>query len=282
MDSSFSLRTTPYGGRGLFSTERIPKDTLLISCDAPYATVIYRKFRKEVCGHCFAYAFDVHRNAWNIKIDGQAGNGVWFCKAECRDAWSIEQNIGGLQGLMNVAVDKMAKTMKEPKGTPAAAFVDHLRPEDITPEIHDLAWKHAEATYTRPGSPVPCLDELELDTVRFLVSAIVRRYLEDTAPLTPQTLSWPALLQLQDNEILHIRSRPYMLESHTRIYGFLRKVMLPILEPYIQSSVMVRAILARDQGNVFGLWDMSTEGDSEMLGWSMYVSGSYFNHGPLI
>ncbi|KAK0234999.1 hypothetical protein EDD85DRAFT_841399 [Armillaria nabsnona] len=40
----------------------------------------------------------------------------------------------------------------------------------------------------------------------------------------------------------------------------------------------VRAILARDQGNVFGLYDMSTSGDSEMLGFAMYIWGSYFDH----
>ncbi|KAF9456320.1 hypothetical protein BDZ94DRAFT_404956 [Collybia nuda] len=278
MDTVFCLRTTSYGGRGLFSTARILKDTLLISCDAPYATVIYRKFRKEVCAHCFAYAFDVRKNTWNVKLDGQAGNGVWFCKEECRDAWVIEQNVGGLQGLMNAAVDKAAKCMKKPKGAPTPAFIDHLRPEDITHEVHDLAWKHAEKVYARSGTPIPCLDEMELDSVRFVVSAIVRRYFEDTTPLAHNTLSWSELLQLQDNEIMHIRSRPYMLDSHMRIYGFLCKVMLPILQPYVQSSEMVRAILGRDQGNVFGLWDMSTEGDSEMLGWSMYVSGSYFNH----
>ncbi|RDB26111.1 putative protein lysine methyltransferase SET6 [Hypsizygus marmoreus] len=277
MTSPFCLRTTPYGGRGLFSIEPIPKDTLLVTCNSPYATVIFRKFRKEVCGHCFAYAFDAHRNAWNVKYDGQAGNGVWFCGVDCRDVWAAEQNVEGLQGLMNAAVDKLAKSMKEPKVI-LPYFLETMRPEDITLEVHDLAWKRIEDMYSRPGCLAPYLDELEVDNVRFIVSAIVRRYFEDTVPVKKGSSSWSALLQLQNNEIQHIRSRPYMLDSHTRIYGFLRKVMLPILQPYVKTSEMVRAILARDQGNVFGLWDMSTTGDSEMLGWSMYVSGSYFNH----
>lgn len=280
MDSPFCLRTTPYGGRGLFSTKPILKDTLLVTCDSPYATVIYRKFRKEVCGHCFAYAFDVRRNTWNIKFDPQECNGVWFCREECRDTWAAERNIEGLQGLMNAAVDKLAKSMKKPAILPCSP-AETMRPEDITLEFHDLAWKNAEELYARPGCRTTCLDEMELDTVRFVVSAIVRRYFEDASPLTKGTLSWPALLQLQNNEVLHVRSRPHMLDSHIRIYGFLRQVMLPGLQVYVQSSEMVRAILGRDQGNVFGLWDMSTTGDSEMLGWSMYVSGSYFNHGPL-
>ncbi|KAG6816355.1 hypothetical protein H0H87_006716 [Tephrocybe sp. NHM501043] len=272
----FSLRTTSYGGRGLYAIKRIPKDTLLITCDNPYAAVIFKKFRKEVCGHCFAYAFEARRNTWNVKLD--EGNGVWFCTGECRDAWSIEQNVEGLQGLMNASVGKFLKIMKEPKSrTPHP--VESMRPEDITLQVHDLSWQKAEEMYAHPRCPIAYLDELELDTVRFLVSAIIRRYFEDKNPLIATTLSWTALLELQNNELEHIRSKPHMLDSHLRIYGFLRKVMVPALQPYVKTSEMVRAILARDQGNVFGLWDTATEGDSEMLGWSMYLSGSYFNHG---
>ena len=272
----FCLKTTSYGGRGLFATKPIPKDTLLVT-GYPHASVIYRKFRKEVCGYCFAYAFDSHRNNWNVKLESQANNGVWFCKEECRDAWVAEQDVEGLQGLMNAAIDKLARRMKKPIAD-LPLSVEHMRPQDITLEVHDSAWKHAETTWSRPEAVTPYLDELELDTARFVVSGIIRRYLDDTMRST-STLSWSALLELQNNELLHIRSRPYMLDSHLRIYGFLRKAIISTLQPYVKTSETVRAILSRDQGNVFGLWDMSSEGDSEMLGWAMYVSGSYFNHG---
>ncbi|KAG6864704.1 hypothetical protein C0991_007776 [Blastosporella zonata] len=262
----FSLRTTPYGGRGLFATEPIPKETLLITCKSPYATVILKKFRKEVCGYCFAYAFEARRNTWNVKLD-EGNVGVWFCKGECRDAWSIEQNVEGLQGLMNASIEKLLKAMKEPKSrTPLP--VESMRPEDITLQVHDLAWQNAEEMYARPRCPPPYLNELELDTVRFLVSAIIRRYFEDKNPLITASFSWTALLELQNNELPNIRSKPYMLDSHLRIYGFLRIAMVPALQPYVNTSEMVRAILARDQGNTFGLWDMATTGDSEMLGWN--------------
>jgi hypothetical protein len=273
----FCLKTTSYGGRGLFAIEPIPKDTLLISCD-PHVSVIYRKFRKEVCGYCFAYAFDSHRNSWNVKLDSQTSNGVWFCTEECRDAWVVEQDVEGLQGLMNAAIDKLAKRMKKSVADLLLFSVEQMQPQDITLEVHDMAWKNAEATWARPEAVIPYLDELELDTARFVVSGIIRRYLEDSMyPM--HSLNWSALLELQNNELLHVRSRPYMLDSHLRIFGFLRKAIIPILRPYVNTSDTVRAILSRDQGNVFGLWDMSTEGDSEMLGWAMYVSGSYFNHG---
>ncbi|KAG5653208.1 hypothetical protein H0H81_001759 [Sphagnurus paluster] len=275
MTSSFSLQSTHYGGRGLFATEPIPKDTLLLTCSSPYATVIFRRFRKEVCGNCFAYAFEAKRNAWNIKAD--AGSGVWFCTPECRNAWLQEQNVEGLQGLMNASVERLAKTMKQPKGPHTPSPAESMLPEAITLEVHDRAWKNAEEKYAHRGCPTAFLDELELDNVRFLVSAIVQRYFEERQSGT-SSASWAALLQLQNNEMNHVYANPYMLDSHTRIYGFLRKAILPVLQPYVQTSEMVRAILGRDQGNVFGIWDMSTEGDSEMLGWSMYPTGSYFNH----
>jgi SET and MYND domain-containing protein len=267
---------TPYGGRGLFAVESIPKDTLLITCD-PHASVIYRKFRKEVCGHCFAYAFDSHRNYWNVRLDGQTSNGVWFCKGECRDAWVSEQDIEGLQGLMNAAIDKQAKCIKKPNVDPPPLFFEQMPPQDITLEVHDLAWKTVEATWAHSNAATPYLDEMELDMARFVVSGIIQRYFEDK--MHPKsTLSWSALLELQNNELLHIRSRPSMLDSHLRIYGFLRKAIITTLQDYVKTSETIRAILSRDQGNVFGLWDMSTKGDSEMLGWAMYISGSYFNH----
>lgn len=290
MDLSFSLKPTPYGGRGLYATKPIPKDTLLVTCDAPHATVISRKFRKEVCSHCFAYAFDCNRNAWNIRYTAHEGSGVWFCTEECRDVWAVEQNVDGLQGLMNVAVDKLARSMKKPNSKADAylpSVAESMQPEDITLEFHDLAWKRAEEVYAPSDYQTPYLDDMELDAVRFVVYGIIHRYLEDTLSLADRTsakslLLWQDLLKLQNNEVMYVRSRPYMLDSHIRIYGFLRKVLLPVLQVYVKSSDTVRAIIGRDQGNVFGLWDMSTKGDSEMLGWSMYVAGSYFNHGMWI
>lgn len=291
VEPPFRLQTTSYGGRGLFTTQCIPKDTLLHVCRSPYASVIYHAFRKEVCAQCFAYAFDISRNTWNIKTD-DAGDGVWFCGEECRNIWMKDQNVGGLLGSMNAVIEKVAKTMKKIK-------VESLAINDgtnMSKKTLDLAWKNAETT--TPNLTSQCnkfdvvhLDDMELAAARFTVSALIRRYLEDhtdddTPPQIPVNpggppSGWLDFLQLQDNELLHMQSRPYMLNSHLRIYAFLRRALIhTILEEYVVTSESVRAVLARDQGNVFGLWEMSDypTSDSEMLGWGMYVSGSYFNH----
>ncbi|KAJ6498559.1 hypothetical protein C8R47DRAFT_1041135 [Mycena vitilis] len=280
MDSiPFRRQPTWYGGRGLFAVQDIEEGTLLHTCASPYASVIYRIFRKEVCGLCFAYAFDARRNAWNVKLE--AGSGVWFCSEACRDEWVRDENVGQLITATNAAVDRLARSMDKRAAGGIVALASPIKL--MTQEILDLAWVAAESapltTDMRPGS-APGLDEMELDTVRFLISAIVRRYIQDSADTAPLFNSWTDLLELQDNELQLIHGRPHALASHLAIYTFLRRVVLavPVLAPYLATSEMVRAILARDPGNVFGMYEMNEEGDSEMLGWSMYVSASYFNH----
>ncbi|KAJ7583413.1 hypothetical protein C8J56DRAFT_953967 [Mycena floridula] len=259
-----SQRPTAYGGRGLYAARFIPKDSQIHICN-PFASAVLRVFRKEVCGRCFSYAFDANRNTWSIKYE--AGSGFWFCSEECRQLWIREDNFGGLLASMSVAIDKLAQSLARSK---------MLHPESppvtlITPESLDIAWKTAETQ----SIPIGALDELELDSVKFLLSGIIRRYLDDTA----KTSGWTDFLALQDNELAYTRSNPYVLASHIRQYSFLRKALVdPALAPYVTSSTTVRAILARDHGNVFGVFDMSTSGDSEMLGFGVYVSSSYYNH----
>lgn len=270
--SGFRQQATSYGGRGLFSTQPIPKDTLLLSCH-PYASVISRVFRKEVCGHCFAYAFDANRNAWNIKYE--AGHGIWFCSETCREAWVRTFTVDGLLGQLYIAIEKEARKTKEPADS-------NIHPsEEITIEVLDHAWTNAE---TRSSDEL-YIDTSELDSVRFVLSAILTRYIEDTSrPKLPETFTWSELLQLQNNELVHLRTHPHILPSYLRIYAFVRRVVspFPMLKHYVDISDTVRAVLVRDPGNVFGMWDMSTSGDSEMLGWCMYISASYFNHGEFL
>ncbi|KAJ7240847.1 hypothetical protein B0H12DRAFT_50081 [Mycena haematopus] len=182
---------------------------------------------------------------------------------------------------MNAAIDALAKRMEKYSVGQVVPPPPPVQP--ITQEAIDLAWAAAEnaalRTDMQPASE-PMLQEMELDTVRFVMSAIVRRYIQESAQSAPLLNSWADLLELQDNELQFYRGRPLALASHLGIYTFIRRVVLslPPLAPYLATSDIVRAILARDPGNVFGLYETSDEGDSEMLGWCMYVSGAYFNH----
>lgn len=251
MDPSLAcIQPTCYGGRGVFAARPLPKDTLILTA-TPYASVIYRVYRKEVCAECLAYAFDANRNTWNVKHDPA---GVWFCSPSCRDAWLSQH--GTLEEALHQVVERLSQ-MKKTAKSPAVAPIPTLP----TQQTIDDAWNG-------PLTLSTSLSELELDTVRFVISGILRR------SRYPDT--WSDLLNLQDNELAYIRAHPEGLASFLRIGTF---VCEALKNHQFEFDVlgMVRQILARDQGNVFGMYEM--EGDTEMFGFAMYAWGSYFNHG---
>ncbi|EAU86628.2 hypothetical protein CC1G_07286 [Coprinopsis cinerea okayama7 len=100
------ISDTPYGGRGAFATTNIPKGTLVLTSSAPYASVVLRKFRKEVCSWCFGYSFEKGKRKWDVRLGGERdGDGrgtnnsngknntttmattIFFCSVECRERW---------------------------------------------------------------------------------------------------------------------------------------------------------------------------------------------------
>ncbi|KAI5886601.1 SET domain-containing protein [Schizophyllum commune H4-8] len=432
----FEPRVTSYGGRGLFATKPISAGTLLRTCPAPYASAIYAPFRKEVCAHCFAYAFDAGKNAWNVKHDASPASR--FCSVECMQSWAGEHDLS-LVARVEKAVQGLAKSslgVKKPVVAPVIAFDGAAT--DITMQDLDEAWQAAEAMDVKAGTLV--LDEMEEEIMRFVLSAILRKYHEDTAghaasahdgvlsstrddgvvgqvapadssaaptiptsPAGPFSASIPtypagpfaAFLELQDNELQHVRTNPAILPAQIRVWLFVRlavmglparggrgsressargsrdtsvwgsrgtsargspdtsarqsrepsalgsraspapgaqrtspsraypftatpellrkaavpeplpkgtvpetlpkaaiseplpkgtvpeplpKGAVPELLPYLSTPHLLRAILARDHANAFGLFDMQETGESEMLGWAVYVAGSYFNH----
>ncbi|CAK5276692.1 unnamed protein product [Mycena citricolor] len=271
----FTRKSTWYGGRGVFANSAIPAGTLIHTCPGPYGSVIYREFRKEVCAQCFAYSFDVRRNAWNIRNE-VPGAGVWFCSSTCRQEWS-----GGPMTLtVNAAVDKLSKADGKRGATASAHSALAENSPGISQTSIDSAWENAAQGPTSVRLP---LEELELETVRFVLSALIRRHTDDENSSGTPLNNWPDLLELQDNELPYYRSKPHALPSHVRIFAFIRQAVCssPVLEclkPYVETPAAVRAVLARDPGNVFGLFEMNETGDSEMFGWCMYVSASFFNH----
>ncbi|KAF8960707.1 hypothetical protein BDZ97DRAFT_1290131 [Flammula alnicola] len=341
--SLYDILPTPYGGRGAFGREYISKGTPVLFCSAPYAFVIFWKFRREVCARCFAYAFESGKSKWSVKLgeEYRGAGGAWFCSEECRDACVRENEVFEGQGVgwwaeVNGAferlVSQMGKAGKQglaPGGINAAsaalAYLEDVSVTDITPEFIDRAWTLAEEVSLEESKQswktgwTEVLTEFELDTARFVLDGLVRKVVEDVNP-SSQTLDcvssgipghcmsagrWADLLELQDNELALVRSKPYILASRVRIYRFLAHLVTSLssrnrprgkqenpqdggsplvhiadqLRSCLSSCEVPRALMGRDHGNVFGIWDMATDDEgSEMLGWAAYVSGSIFNH----
>ena len=204
----------------------------------------------------------------------------------------------------------------------ALAYLEDTSMTDLTPEYVDRAWGLAEEVAAEESNQerkmkwTEVLNELEIDTARFVLDGLVRKAVEDINPsfsiLDRVTEApgycmgagrWTNLLELQDNEVALEHSKPYMLASSIRVYRFLRHLATSLSKQAVCSNPQVqeaspliyladqlrtslanysaaRSLMGRDHGNTFGIWDMVSDDEgSEMLGWGAYVFGSYFNHG---
>ncbi|KAG1737541.1 SET domain-containing protein [Suillus paluster] len=291
------LRTTPYGGRSIFAIQPIAQGIHILACETPFAHVIYKDYRREVCAQCFAYAASASRNigdprTWSIRSCRAASESVWFCTDECKIAWESGM-IGPLIADTNALLAKaQIATRKKVKGRRLCHdSPDPILPNgptatlQITQDHIDEAWTHAEDLASSPARlssycSAMDLEDMELETSRSVASAIVQRYvfdcrLADLAFSSKIATSdpWTEVLRLQNSELSNVRLRPYILVAHLRVYAFLCHSLPQHLRPYVPT---IRNLLARDTGNAFGIWD----GDSrdEMLGWGVWVGASYFNH----
>ncbi|KAF8884415.1 hypothetical protein CPB84DRAFT_1685879, partial [Gymnopilus junonius] len=288
MTSSYDILPTPYGGRGAFAREAIPKGSPILFCPAPYAAVVYWKFRREACATCYGYAFESGRNKWSVKLGGDKGQGgVWFCSEVCKDAY-VEMQQNGLKLNIN------------PSAVNALDFLQNIKASDITSEFVDRAWSLAEEVTLeecrKKTGWTEVLTEFEVDTAQFVLDGLVRKTIEDvnlSSPIFDRVASstkegyslgagrWADFMGLQDNELSLIKSKPYLLMSRILVYRFLKYLAasLPLGNNSLATSAHARALMARDYGNVFGIWDEAKQDEgSEMLGWGAYVFGSYFNH----
>ncbi|KDQ53917.1 hypothetical protein JAAARDRAFT_197024 [Jaapia argillacea MUCL 33604] len=354
----FRIQRTPYGGRGAFASQAIPEDTLIHTCPGPFAHLVYRAFRKEICAYCFVYAFDSGKSGWGVKIacdgDGSAKGGVWFCKEECRDRWEEEDNVDGMLMSAYDAIDREAKRLGKANekgkgkddGKPRSKIQElektiPKKGEAITQDLIDQAWKSAEAIAESRNHGEDMVAELhksDVDVARFISTVLVHRYIEDNHPTPPPSPStspstskspsptpslqsfsqslpsspptspspslksflplpspelsgndWLAFLNLQNNELAHLQSIPAALCQALRVYLFTLQTLPPPLLQYLPGPgsddplikylpLSVRELQARDAGNSFGIWQQPSGGESEMFGWGIWVSASFFNH----
>ena len=328
----YDIQPTAYGGRGAFARSFIPKGSLVLSCSGPYASVIFRSFKREVCAWCFAYAFESGKRKWSVKLDpvDRNGAGAWFCSEICRETWTTDYQAGDdgvgwwldINSALEKSIAQIGKRGKSGSATPSLsrlAYLDDLSGEEVTQEFIDQAWNLAQeisVEQRKQGTQwTEELNEIEQDTVRFVLDGLMRKVIDDSKPIsTYRSVDvsqrqvgiglWPEFLDLQDNELALLQSKPYLIESHLLSYRFLRHFVMALqyqgkrtkvnlataefdcgihpierLRSFLSTPTHARAILGRDYGNVFGIWDTArNDQGSEMLGWGAYVFGSYFNH----
>jgi hypothetical protein len=298
--SYFELQATTHGGRSLFVTSDVALGARIHSCESPFAHVIYKVYRKEVCAQCFAYSASDHApstvgcsRTWSIKWSRAGAATAWFCSDVCKDNWERDEaspllmEVDALLSKGQTATRKRFKSLEEE--VKVKAMFPSFEPGDrsITQGIIDVAWESAEALVASKAHltlyySTLHLEDMELEIARSLAAAIVRRCYDQRISLsesdpTSQTRNrsecWSQFLNLQTNELCNLQTRPYMLTAYLRIYVFLSNALPKHLRKY---TSIVREVLARDTGNSFGIWDGDRR--DEMMGWGIWISASYFNH----
>ncbi|KIO11437.1 hypothetical protein M404DRAFT_13470 [Pisolithus tinctorius Marx 270] len=192
------LRTTQYGGRSLFAARDIPAGTRVHSSPGPFAHVIYKDYRREVCAQCFAYAASdsvpvkaVQSRVWSIKCnpEGLQASAAWFCSEDCKKTWEKDET-GPLQLQLDAALTKalVASRRKGSKSTNTPSFGSA---DDLTQDAIDQAWKN----------------------------------------------SWTHFLHVQNNELANVREGQHILSAHLRIYAFLCNALPRYLLQYTPTTV---------------------------------------------
>jgi hypothetical protein len=115
------------------------------------------------------------------------------------------------------------------------------------------------------------LSELELDTARFVLDGLIRRF-------SGTVSAWNAVVDLQSTELDHVVQQGLdILASHLRVFTFVRIVAVSLKLSDDDVRETSRVLLARDHGNVFGLFSSSPD-EEAMAGFALYPTASYFNH----
>ena len=256
----FQVVETPTAGRAAFASNDIPAGTDIFRCTQPFAHVIYKQFRKEVCATCFRY--DGGRK---MKVGYMAGNGkdyrgiAWFCSAECKQAWEARMGDQGIEALLAIH-GALARVKK-------ATSVGDVRQKPLSEEDIGTAWQRACAR--SPAKDIRLIDEEDNeDTLLFLLDGMLARQRDPSA--------WEKVLSLNPTLAPYL-SDPSLLASHIRIYDFLR-VHLPAALLLCCDPATTLALVTREAGNSFGIWEQGVEDDGEMLGYGTWVEASFFNH----
>ncbi|KAK9322061.1 hypothetical protein V1517DRAFT_324515 [Lipomyces orientalis] len=285
----FEIRPTAYGGRGCFATCEIARGTRVHCATTPFTAVIFRDFRKEVCGYCFAY--DLGR-AWKVRLGGTETAGLWFCSEGCRERWvNEEDHTGELVPVLELIEQTVALARRKLQSSKAGEYDEDFVTEDFSFEDDaiDKLWEQVDGLLTSNSvtanplrnpilkNRILALEDIEYDSARLIAVAIVRLFLETYTSSTPPWFTWSGFAGLESHEKDLINRLPALLESHIRVYIFLKAVMPKKFQAFV-TSANVRAVLGRESANAFGIWQLPLTTESECLGSSIFPSASYFNH----
>ncbi|EJD35329.1 SET domain-containing protein [Auricularia subglabra TFB-10046 SS5] len=264
----FEIRQTAYSGRGVFASQHIPAGQHVYSTSPTPVHVLYRIFRREVCGWCFAY--DGGRT-YKIATTWNGVSVQWFCSDVCRDRWDMELGELGreswaiLEGWLKKAKihDEEGEEDQPSSGTVDAAWETAERDGS-----HLLAVRQAvQQTKADRRSLSRALNApAHPDTISFLLSGIL------AACTNPSAF---ALLRQLEGVSTPYRSTA-QLHAHLASYQTLLALLPVPLLSHVTPDIL-RTLSSVDAHNSFGIWS-DAPGRGEMLGYGIWPDASFFNH----
>lgn len=261
----FAVLNTPCSGLGAFAQCSIPANTDVFRCAGPFVNVVYKPFKKEVCAQCFFYD-----NGRKLKVAQMGGTGknarglAWFCSDECKSAWLAGTGQAGLDAL-NCISNALARSKKKESTQANSQIRESVR---VLEADIEAVWQNA-ANATEPKQAADLIeDDDDEDTLFFLLDGIVGHCNHPT--------KWQTFLSLAPSLQPYTESRN-TLDSHVRIFRFLRK-HLPAEMRSSCTPETVLALITRDHGNSFGIFEAGLEREGEMLGYGSWTEASFFNH----
>ncbi len=243
-------------GRTCIASRDIVNGELILDAE-PFASVILQPFQRQVCGWCYTYGY----GSPNLKYILRGC--IRFCSPQCRELWErFYENTCLLEALE--AIERARRRKKPEEARPGQC----LGNKTITSQVDlDEIWNALDF------SGAPKLTSLD-DTGLFDVG----RFVASTLAGIARHLQMGDYGRMQSNEVQVSRSFPDLLNGYCQLYLFLRSILpAPLLE--LCTTDNVRSILGKEAANAFGIWELPLSAESEQLGYGIYPSASFFNHG---
>lgn len=312
--SDIYIETTEHGGRGYFSRDRILKDTQVLLCSSPFTFTIFRQFKKDVCSYCFKCDFykpcrfkiqldtfpvpKIFENSPKIlnifknKQPTSAMGGLFFCSELCKSNWLLNEDPLGLQIIVLDLIDKAISSKKRNKMNDVNTInCDKFRVVNEK-DLNEIWNTEVDAFNSKVKiTEKITIDTAEHDTCRLVAIVVVKKYLATCLEptLVPDIKNIYNIISdcrreisifhdLQSNEIHLVRDFPGILDTHLKLFKFLKTVLLETPFAEILTPNLFRQIIGVEAGNAFGIWQSDNQEEAECLGSSIYTSASYFNH----
>lgn len=293
---------TPDRGRAVVAKARIHAGSNVLTTTpalSPIAHVIFRPYRREVCGWCFVY--DRGRE-WKIR-DLLASSGLIFCSSDCMTRW--KEHVEGLGEEAYKSVEATMKTKRAKTGNNTGDFMGeaaHDAPDDLVPtedEIRDkwLNVKSREQSLraARGTSKLSKAQSRELrqalgedpgagaDIVEFFLTGLLWKSRKDKEQNIPAT-SLKTVQVPSEMMALAPDPKPFVDRSELRMHleAYMQLLAcLPMDLLHGATSDLCFEMICRASHNAFSIRPPElADGDQsgEFMGWGVWPEASFFNH----